>query len=128
MRQPPAAGPRAVEWTAMIVLRPLLSSSKAWTASCPSNAGESNKVMPETEPCGGRIYEPASSAPSLFSQPRGSAVGWRRRRRPWDWRRAGRQRRMRVAEEREHVGHHHLTLPVAGEQMVAVCVVGAAVG
>src|SRR3954468_7464698 len=48
MRQPPAAGPRAVECTAMMHLRPDFSSEKAWTPSWPSKAGESNKVMPRT--------------------------------------------------------------------------------
>ncbi len=45
MRQPPAEGPRAVEWTAMMQLSPLASSWKPWTASWPSKAGESNRVM-----------------------------------------------------------------------------------
>src|SRR3954467_12535359 len=48
MRQPPAAGPRAVECTAMMHLRPDFSSKKAWAPSWPSKAGESNKVMPRT--------------------------------------------------------------------------------
>jgi hypothetical protein len=46
MRQPPAAGPRAVECTAMMHYSPDFWSEKAWTPSWPSKAGESNKVMP----------------------------------------------------------------------------------
>ena len=68
MRQPPAEGPRAVECTAMMHFNPLAASWKAWTASCPSKAGESNKVMGDVGPAQAR---PRGLRPKQESDKRG---------------------------------------------------------
>jgi hypothetical protein len=50
MRQPPAAGPRAVEWIGDNRLQTGFFVEEAWTPSCPSKSGESNKVMLPVSP------------------------------------------------------------------------------
>src|SRR5215213_4226040 len=44
-RAPPAAGPRWVEWTAMIALSPHFSSETKWISSCASKSGRPQGVV-----------------------------------------------------------------------------------
>src|SRR6185295_11948684 len=108
MRQPPAAGPRAVEWMAITHFRPEASSKKAWTSSWPSKAGESNRLMAEL----------ATPRPAR-SQPRLGGPGYR----PG----AGGRRLARRAQPGEYVGHGDLAGQVAGEQVVTARIIGRAV-
>src|SRR5579859_7655023 len=132
MRQPPAAGPRAVECTAMMHLRPVFSSKNAWTPSWPSKAGESNKVMPRTSLKLGWGMARRFTPDGPPEQPR-SRAGRRlqlagRGGRGGDLRRPRRQGLRRVADEGQDVPPDRRALLVAHHQVPALGVVGRAVG
>src|SRR6185503_5553876 len=132
IRQPPAAGPRAVECTAMMHLRPDFSSKKAWTPSWPSKAGESNKVMPRTSLVlgkevgvalrlrGGRDNPPLGPRLRLHL-----AAG---RGRGGDLRRARGQGRGGIADKGQDVLPDDRAFVVAHQEVPALGVIGGTVG